>query len=86
MQPHEDMNQVVALDPARRHNRQRDEGKQHPLEHLGLGLAKRSRLIFDDQAGHAAGDQQVSDMAIEPESIRIDQRGDPARQRRRLRT
>ena len=59
VQPDEDVGQLVAVDPPRRDDRQGDQRQQDPLEDVGLRLAERGRLVFVDQAGHAARDQQI---------------------------
>ena len=71
---------MVSVDPPRRYDRQADQGQEYPLEHLGLGLAEGGGLILDDQAGHAARNQQMADVAIEPNAIGVGQARDAARQ------
>ena len=73
MKPDQEMGQLVSLDLSARDRRQSHQGQHGHFEHPRLGLAEGSRLVLVDQARDPAGEQQLTDVPVEAETVRIRQ-------------
>ena len=84
VKPNEEVDQMIAVHSTSRDGEETDQRQQNHLQHPGLRLAERSRLILIDKARHAAGDEQVADMSVEFPAIGVQEppgmmRGTPGR-------